>query len=46
VKKPTPKLSSDDQPIVPPPSSMDVDLVRTPVLFLPDGKVLVRRIGF
>jgi hypothetical protein len=38
---------SDDAPIIPPPSSVTVDMERKPVLYLPDGKtVLVRKVGF
>ena len=32
--------------IIPPPSSVTADLERKPVLYLPNGKVLVRVIGF
>ena len=35
-----------EPPVVPPPSSMTVDHERKPVLYLPDGKVLVRKAGF
>lgn len=35
-----------EPPVIPPPSSMAVDLERKPVLHLPDGRVLVRKIGF
>lgn len=42
----TPKAEADEPPIVPPPATVVVDLVRKPVLYLPDGKVLVRRCGF
>jgi len=35
-----------DLPVVPPPSSATVDYERKPVLFLPNGRVLVRRAGF
>jgi hypothetical protein len=45
-KKPAPKLCAEDMPVVPPPSSLRVDLERKPVLYLPDGRVLVRRVGF
>ena len=37
---------SDETPIVPPPSSVTVDMDRKPVLYLPDGRAVVRRIGF
>lgn len=40
----TPKAHVDD--VVPPPSSMTVTLDRQPVLYLPDGRVLVRVAGF
>lgn len=33
----------EDAPIVPPPSTFTVDHERKPVLYLPDGRVLVRR---
>ena len=49
MKKPRLDLEPDDRPeppIVPPPAAFTVDMERKPVLFLPDGKVLVRRIGF
>lgn len=36
----------DDQPIIPPPSSVTVDLERKPVIYLANGKALVRNIGF
>ena len=36
----------DDRPVVPPPASVQVDHERKPVLYLPDGKVLVRKVGF
>lgn len=41
-----PKATYDDAPIVPPPSTMDVDFKRKPILYLPNGKVLVIRAGF
>jgi hypothetical protein len=41
-----PKLYVDDAPIVPPPSTMTVEYGPKPVLYLPCGKVLVRRPGF
>ena len=41
-----PRLESDDRPIVPPPASAQVDFERKPVLYLPNGKVLVRKAGF
>jgi hypothetical protein len=37
---------SDDFPVIPPPSSATVDMERKPLLYLPDGRVLVQRIGF
>lgn len=43
---PTPKATTDDQPIVPPPSSFTVSHEHKPVLFTADGKALVRRCGF
>ena len=42
---PTPRLC-DDQPVVPPPPTVTVEYDPKPVLHLPNGKVLVRRIGF
>lgn len=36
----------DEPPIVQPPSSAQVDMERRPVLWLPDGRMLVRTIGF
>ena len=43
----SPKNSDDeDRPIVDPPSSMQVEYGRKPVIYLPDGRVLVRRAGF
>lgn len=38
--------SENEQPIVPPPSSMTVVHEHKPVLYLPNGKVLVKRAGF
>ena len=40
------RLSADDQPVIPPPQSMQVDYEPKPVLYLPSGKVLVRRVGY
>jgi hypothetical protein len=40
------RLSVEDQPVIPPPSSVTVDHERKPVLYLPNGKVLVRKAGF
>ncbi len=34
------------QPVVPSPSTMTVDHQHKPVLYLPDGTVLVRRAGY
>ena len=42
----TPRAGCDDQPIVPPPSTVIVDHERKPVLYLPNGKVLIRRAGY
>lgn len=39
-------MSDEDPPIVPPPASVQADLERRPVLYLADGRALVRRIGF
>jgi hypothetical protein len=36
----------DDAPIIDPPGSATVDFQRRPVLYLPDGRALVRRMGF
>lgn len=41
-----PRLSVEDMPIVPPPSTVTVDHDRKPVLFTHDGKALVRKIGY
>lgn len=41
-----PRLSVDDMPIIPPPSTVIVDFERKPVLFTHDGKALVRKIGY
>lgn len=35
-----------EPPVVPPPASMTVEHERKPILYLPDGRVLVRRAGF
>lgn len=45
-KRPKPRAQTDDAPVVPPPASVTVDYDRQPVLHLPDGRVLVRKIGF
>lgn len=37
---------ASDEFLVPPPASMTVDHERRPVLYLPDGRVLVRQAGF
>jgi hypothetical protein len=40
-------MSTDDQPIIPPPASVTVEMERKPILWLPDGTPLVRRpVGF
>ena len=39
-------MSDEDIPVIQPPSSATVDMERKPVLYLPDGRVLVRTIGF
>lgn len=36
----------DDAPIVPPPATVVVEHERKPVLYTPDGKALVRKVGF
>ena len=36
----------DDSPIIPPPSTLSVHHEHRPVLYLPDGRVLVRQAGF
>jgi hypothetical protein len=36
----------DDWKVIDPPGSMEVDFERRPVLWLPDGRALVRRAGF
>lgn len=36
----------DDFPIVPPPASVTVEWPRRPLLYLPDGRMVVRQIGF
>lgn len=46
MSEPKPTLSVEDPPVVPPPATVVVELDRKPVLYLPDGKVLVRRVGF
>lgn len=46
AETPKPKASDDYYPVISPPSSMTVDLERKPILYLPNGKVLVRRVGF
>ncbi len=35
--------ADEDAPIVQPPSSLQVDFERKPILYLPDGRVLIRR---
>lgn len=37
---------ADELPIIPPPSTTTVDLLRKPALYTADGKPLVRVIGF
>jgi hypothetical protein len=44
--KSTPRLGEEDRPVVPPPANATVDYERKPVLYLPNGKVLVRKAGF
>ena len=44
-KPPSPRAELSESG-VPPPSSITADLDRKPVLYLPNGKVLVRQIGF
>jgi hypothetical protein len=47
MDKPKPVIKgSDEQTVIPPPSTATVDYERKPVLYMPDGKVLVRRAGF
>lgn len=36
----------DEQPIVQPPATLIVDAPKPPVLYTPDGKALVRRVGY
>lgn len=43
---PSPRQETEDAPYVPPPSTFIVMHDHKPVLFLPNGKVLVRRAGF
>lgn len=45
IKKPVCD-DTEDAPIIPPPSTMTVYIERKPVLYLPNGKALVRKIGF
>ena len=45
--KTPPRLDVEDgHPIVPPPASVTVEYQAKPVLHLPNGKVLVRKVGF
>lgn len=46
TKRSQPRASSDDGPVIRPPETMTVDYDPKPVLYLPGGKVLVRRPGF
>lgn len=47
MKQTKPASSSiEDMPIVPPPGTFTVDADRKPVLYLPDGRVLTRKVGF
>lgn len=46
VIKPRPKMSTDDQPIIPAPASMTVTDYQKPVLWLNETTVLVRKIGY
>ena len=41
-----PKAEIEDRPIVPPPATVVIEYERKPVLYLPNGKVLVRRAGY
>lgn len=45
-KPPAPKLCAEDLPIVQPPATMTVVHDHKPMLYLPNGKVLVRQAGF
>jgi hypothetical protein len=45
-RKPLIVKASDGDSGVPGPNARDVDWDRKPVLYLPDGRVLVRVIGF
>jgi hypothetical protein len=40
------KATDEDVPVIAPPSSAQVDMERRPILYLPDGRILVRAIGF
>lgn len=43
-------IADDDpyrpDPVVSPPSSMTVDPPRKPVIYLPDGRAVVRQVGY
>ena len=41
-----PRCDYEDAPIVPPPATVIVQHEHKPVLYLPNGKVLVKRAGF
>ena len=46
-KRTVPKAEAEeDPPVVPPPASVVVDYHTRLILFLPDGKPLVRKVGF
>lgn len=45
MTKPAPKASGASE-WIPPPSTMTVEHEHKPVLYLPNGKVLVKRAGF
>jgi len=38
--------STDEEPVIPPQATATVDFARRPVLYLLDGRALMRRAGF
>ncbi len=42
----TPEDPAPATPVLPPPASLSVEAPRRPVLWLPDGRAIVRQVGF
>ncbi len=40
------RLSEENAPIIPSPATVHVDYERKPILYLPNGKGLVRKVGY